>query len=97
MAQLAKNPPAMQETWVRSLDWEDPLEKKAAHPSILAWKIPWTIWSMGLQRVELSAFSLNPLNIKFMLAFIFLLFYVIKDERLLYIEKIIYINLIILE
>ena len=37
MAQLVKNPPAMQETWVRSLGWEDPLEKrKAAHSSILA-------------------------------------------------------------
>ena len=40
-AQLAKNPPVMQETWVRSLGWEDPLEKgKATHSSILAWKIP---------------------------------------------------------
>ena len=43
-AQLVKNPPAMQETWVRSLGWEDPLEKgKATHSSILAWKIPWTV------------------------------------------------------
>ena len=42
-AQLVKNPPAMQETWVRSLHWEDPLEKeKATHSSILAWRIPWT-------------------------------------------------------
>ena len=41
---LVKNPPAMQETWVRSLGWEDPLEKgKATHYSILAWRIPWTI------------------------------------------------------
>ena len=41
MAQLVKNPPAMQETWVRSLGWEDPLEKrKATHSSILAWRIP---------------------------------------------------------
>ena len=39
VAQLVKNPPAMQETWVRSLDWEDPLEKgKATHSSILAWR-----------------------------------------------------------
>jgi len=44
VAQLVKNPPAMQETWVRSLAWEDPLEKgKATHSSILAWRIPWTI------------------------------------------------------
>ena len=42
MAQLVKNPPAMRETWVRSLGWEDPLEKgKATHSSILAWRIPW--------------------------------------------------------
>ena len=53
MAQLVKNPPAMWETWVLSLDWEDPLEKgKATHFSILAWRIPWTILSMGLQRVR---------------------------------------------
>ena len=41
----------MQETWVRSLGWEDPLEKeKATHTSVLAWRIPWTV-SMGSQRV----------------------------------------------
>ena len=41
MAQLVKNPPAMQETWVRSLGWEDPLEKrKSTHSRILAWRIP---------------------------------------------------------
>jgi len=44
MAQLLKNPPAMWETWVQSLGWEDPLEKgKATHSSILAWRIPWTV------------------------------------------------------
>ena len=42
VAQLIKNPPAMQETWVWSLGWEDPLKKeKATHSSILAWRIPW--------------------------------------------------------
>ena len=52
MAQLVKNPSAMRETWVQFLGWEDPLEKgKATHPSILAWRIPWTI-SMGLQQVR---------------------------------------------
>ena len=52
VAQLVKHLPAMWETWVLSLDWEDPLEKgKATHSSILAWRIPWTLWSMGLQRV----------------------------------------------
>ena len=51
VAQLVKNLPAMQETWVRSLGWEDPLEKgKATHSSVLAWRIPWTIQSMGLRR-----------------------------------------------
>ena len=40
---MVKNPPAMKETSVGSLDWEDPLEKgKATHSSILAWGIPWT-------------------------------------------------------
>ena len=44
VAQLVKDPPAMQETWVQSLGWEDPLEKgKAIHSSILAWRIPWTV------------------------------------------------------
>ena len=54
---VVNNPPAMQETWVQSLGWEDPLEKEmATHSSILAWKIPWTeepggLQSMGLHRV----------------------------------------------
>ena len=43
VAQLVKNLPAMQETWVRSLGWEDPLEKGKAYSSILAWRIPWTV------------------------------------------------------
>ena len=44
VAQLVKSLPAMWETWVRSLGWEDPLEReKAAHSSILAWRIPWTV------------------------------------------------------
>ena len=43
-AQLVKNPPTMQGTWVRSLGWEDPLEKgKATHSSILAWRLAWTV------------------------------------------------------
>ena len=43
---MVKNLPAMQETWVQSLDWEDLLEKGiASHSSILAWRIPWTgVW-----------------------------------------------------
>ena len=52
MAQLVKNPPAIRETWVRSLGWEDPLEKgKDTHSSILTWRIPWTVYSMWSQRV----------------------------------------------
>ena len=44
MAQLVKKQPAMQETPVLSLGWEDPLEKgQATHSSILAWRIPWTV------------------------------------------------------
>ena len=44
VVQLVKNPPAMRETWVQSLGWEDPLEKgMAIHSSILAWRIPWTV------------------------------------------------------
>ena len=44
VVQLGKNPPAMQETWVQSLGWKDLLEKgTAAHSSILAWRIPWTV------------------------------------------------------
>ena len=57
MAQTVKRLPAMQETWVQSLDREDPLEKEIAiHSSTLAWKIPWTevpgrLQSMGSKRV----------------------------------------------
>ena len=57
VAQRVKNPPAMWETWVRFLGWEDALGKgTATHSSILAWRIPWTeeagrLQSMGSQRV----------------------------------------------
>ena len=57
MAQMVKHLSTMQETWVRSLGWEDPLEKEIAiHSSTLAWKIPWTeepgrLQSMGSQKV----------------------------------------------
>ena len=53
VAQMVKNLPAMQETQVQSLGWEDPLKKgMATHSSILAWRIPWIEESMGLQRVR---------------------------------------------
>ena len=49
VAQTVKNTPAMQETWVQSLGWEDPLEKgMATHSNILAWRIPWTEEMGGL-------------------------------------------------
>ena len=57
VAQTVKNPPAVQEIQVQSLGWKDPLEKEmAAHSSIIAWKVPWTVepgrlLSMGSQRV----------------------------------------------
>ena len=44
MAWLVKNPPAVQETWVRSLGWEDLEKGKATHSSVLAWRIPWTAY-----------------------------------------------------
>ena len=56
MALKVKNPPAMQETWIRSLGWEDPLEEgMETHFSVLAWRLPWTeepgeLDSMGSQR-----------------------------------------------
>ena len=53
VAQTIKRLPAMPETWVRSLGWEDPLEKEmATHSSTLAWKIPWTEEPGGLQSME---------------------------------------------
>ena len=52
VAQMVKNLPAMGETWVRFLGWEDPMEKKmATHSSILVWRIPWTEQPGGLQSI----------------------------------------------
>ena len=59
VTQLVKNPPALWETWVRLLDWEDPLEKgMATHSSILAWRIRWTVKSVGVSKswTQLSNF-----------------------------------------
>ena len=59
MVQLVKNPLAIWETWVQSLDWADPLEKgKVTHSSILAWRIPWTVarqapLSMGILQARI--------------------------------------------
>ena len=56
-----KNPPAIRETWVQSLVWEDPLEKrKATHSSILAWRIPWTSPWGGKEPDTTEELSLSP-------------------------------------
>ena len=56
VAQLVKNPPTMQETWVRSLSWEDPLEMgKATNSNILVWRIPWTVTSpLGCKQSDMT-------------------------------------------
>ena len=68
VAQMVKRLPTVQETWARSLCWEDPLEKKmAAHSSTLTWKIPWMeepgrLQSLGSQRAT-SPFTLSPFSL----------------------------------
>ena len=62
VAQMVKNLPAMQEIWVHSLGWEDPLEKEeATHSSILAWRIPWTVLVHGVAKswTQLSDFHFH--------------------------------------
>ena len=61
MAQSVKNLPAMRKTWLRSLGWEDPLEKgKATHSSILAWRIPgWKPWHVTVHGVAKSQTPLS--------------------------------------
>ena len=72
MAQLVKNPPAMRETWVQSLGWDDPLEKgKAAHSSILAWRFPWTV--SGVAELDMTE----------QLSFYY--FFFVDDRKVLYI------------
>ena len=56
----SKEPPTKRETWVRSLGWEDPLEKrKATHSSILAWRIPWTVRGVAKSWALLSDFHFH--------------------------------------
>ena len=63
VVQVVKNPLAMQETWVQFLCWEDSLEKgKATHSSILAWRIPWTVYTLhgvAKSRTRLSKFHFH--------------------------------------
>ena len=64
MPQLVKNLPAMQETWVQFLGWEDPLEKgKATHSSILAWRVPWTVHGVTKSQTRLSDFHFHFLSV----------------------------------
>ena len=64
VAQLVKNPPAMQETWVWSLGWEDPLKKgKATHSSILAWRSPWGHKELDTSK-RLSLFHVRVIGLK---------------------------------
>ena len=68
VVQLVKNPCAIWETWVRSLGWEDPLEKgKAIDSSVLAWRIPWTLCQWGCKESDmteqLSLYSAHTLYI----------------------------------
>ena len=64
---VVKNPPAMQETWVRSPGWEDPLEKwKATHSTILAWRILWTDEPGGLHEVAKSQTPLSEEHFTFL-------------------------------
>ena len=65
VAQLVNNLPVMQETWAQFLGREDPLEKgKATHASILAWRIPWTVQSMGSAELDTTEqFSLSHMYV----------------------------------
>ena len=76
VAQLAKNLPAVWETWVPSLGWEDPLEKrKATHSGILAWRIPWiTVHGVSKSQTRLSDFQFTSLHNCITMLCYFLLF-----------------------
>ena len=63
MAHLVKNLPAMQETWVQSLGWEDPQENgTATHSSILAWRTPWTTVGLKLNIQKTKIMVSGPIN-----------------------------------
>ena len=88
VAQLVKNPPAMQETWVQSLGWELPLEKgKATHSSILAWRIPWTVRSWGRKELDTTEqLSLHFCSWQVILAFHFMIVMKISLSKLMYLR-----------
>ena len=65
VAQLVKNPPTMQETWVQSLGWEDPLEKgNDTHSIILAQRVPWTVLGVAKSGTRLNNFHFHFLRNK---------------------------------
>ena len=77
IAQLVKNLPAMRETWVQSLGWEDPLEKgKATHSSIVPWRILWTVvHGLAKSQTPLSDFHfhfIHPLSLYCFVKYLFL-------------------------
>ena len=75
VAQLVKNPPAMWGTWVRSLGWEDPLEKgKATHSSILAWRIPHSIYPWGHKESDMTERLSLSLSVLYLRSFLSLCF-----------------------
>ena len=66
VTQMVKNLPAMWETWVRSLSWEDALEKETAtHSRILAWRIPWTVQSWGRKESDMTEQLSLSLNVPY--------------------------------
>ena len=82
VAQLVKNPPAMWETWVWSLGWEDPLKKgMATHSSVLAWRIPWTYSLWGCKESDTTERLSYLLNIS-ILKLTYSLFKVILKRNL---------------
>ena len=64
VAQMVKNPPSVRETEVQPLGWEDTLEKgMTTHSSVLAWRIPWSVQSMGSQRAGHDLLTFTQINI----------------------------------
>ena len=82
VAQMVKNPPAMRETWVQFLGWENPREEEmATHSSILAWRIPWTEepggpQSVGSQRVRYHRATKSSTRV--FISYSFLLWFIVK-------------------
>jgi len=91
---MVKNPPTIWETWVRSLGWEDPLEKgKVTHSSILAWSIPWTVYPWGHKELDTTErLSLHFFNTRVGCYFLFQGIFLTQgsNPRLLFGRKVLY-------